>query len=154
MSALLVFLLALPAWCAPRPDRVPAFGKTDLSFPDGRSIQVDVASIPAQREHGLMFRKSLPKDYGMLFVFSFEDMSSFWMKNTFVSLDIVFIGKDKRITAIHERVKPSREKTPDSRVARVSGRAQYVLELPAGQAKARGLKPGRELGFSVKIPEN
>ena len=131
----------------------PAAVQTRLRFASGRSIRVDVVDTPASREKGLMFRKSLPKDYGMLFVFPNEMGMQFWMKNTWVSLDIVFIGKDKRITRLHERVKPSTEKTTDEEVARANGLAQYVLELPAGAARRYKLKEGQALGFLAPIPE-
>jgi len=126
----------------------------DLRFASGRRIAVDVVDTPAGRETGLMYRKSLPRDYGMLFVFPIEiGNMTFWMKNTWVSLDIVFIGADQRITRIHARVRPSTEKTTDEEVARVRGPAQYVLELPAGAARRYKLKVGQPLDFSVPVPE-
>ncbi|MDE2236469.1 MAG: DUF192 domain-containing protein, partial [Elusimicrobia bacterium] len=103
-----------------------------LAFADGKAIQVDVVDTPAQRERGLMFRRRLPRDYGMLFVFPAQLKLNFWMKNTLVSLDMVFIGADKRITVVHPRMKASTLRTPDDRVAIAGGLAQYVLELPAG----------------------
>ena len=124
-----------------------------LLFASGRKIRADVVDSPATREQGLMFRRNLPKNYGMLFVFPGEDAKVFWMKNTWVSLDIVFIGADQRITRIHARVRPSTEKTTDEEVARVRGPAQYVLELPAGAARRYKLKVGQPLDFSVPVPE-
>ena len=124
-----------------------------LSFASGRQITADVVDTPAAREKGLMFRRSLPRDYGMLFVFPRQMLMSFWMKNTWVSLDIVFIGADKRVTRVHERVRPSAEETTDERVARVGGPAQYVLELPAGAARRHGIKAGQLVGFEAEAPE-
>ena len=113
-----------------------------------------MVDTPVSRETGLMFRKSLPRDYGMLFVFPAEIANmTFWMKNTWVSLDIVFIGADKRITRIHERVRRSTAKTTDEEVARVRGPAQYVLELPAGAARRYKLQVGQPLGFTAPVPE-
>jgi uncharacterized membrane protein (UPF0127 family) len=123
-----------------------------LRFASGRHIQVDVVDTPASREKGLMFRKSLPKDYGMLFVFPMEMGLNFWMKNTWTSLDIVFIGQDRKITVVHERVPRSTQKTTDEEVARVGGTGQYVLELPAGAARRYKLKAGQQLEFDVPIP--
>ena len=123
-----------------------------LRFASGRKIRADVVDSPATREQGLMFRRSLPKNYGMLFVFPGEDAKVFWMKNTWVSLDIVFIGADKRVTRVHERVRPSTAQTTDRDVARVGGLAQYVLELPAGAARRYGLKIGQPLEFEAPIP--
>ena len=142
-------ILAVTAWalCAASPQAAPRHGS--VRFASGRRIMVDVVNTPAGREKGLMFRKSLPKDYGMLFVFPAEMGLTFWMKNTWVSLDIVFIGADKRITRVHERVRPSTEKTADDEIARVGGSAQYVLELPAGAARRYKLKPGQVLDFEA-----
>lgn len=127
--------------------------KTALTFPNGSRIQAEVVDTPAARQTGLMFRKSLPKDYGMLFVFPSEGPMQFWMKNTLVSLDIVFIRADKTVSAAHEKVPASTEATPDDKVARVGGLAQFVLELPAGTAKKRGVKAGAKLKFDATIPK-
>ncbi len=123
-----------------------------LSFPDGKRITVDVVDTPDEREKGLMFRTKLAKDYGMLFVFPAESQMTFWMKNTLVPLDIVFIGADKKITIAHEKVKSSTVDTPDDDVARVSGVSQFVLELPSGASKRHHLKEGQELKFKAEIP--
>ena len=127
--------------------------KAALWFPNGHKITVDVVDTPQDREKGLMFRRRLPRDYGMLFVFPQPMGLQFWMKNTLVSLDIVYIGEDKRITRIHNRVKPSTEDTPEEKVARVGGFGLYVLELPAGTAERQKLAPGQVLKFGVPIPE-
>lgn len=119
----------------------------ELAFPDGSAISVDVAETPATRQKGLMYRTALAPDYGMLFVFEAESVIQFWMKNTLVDLDMVFIDKDKRITVVHRDVPRSRLDTPESEVARRSGLARYVLELPAGAAARRGLKAGQALRF-------
>ena len=118
----------------------------------GAKIKADIADTPKEREEGLMFRKKLPKNYGMLFVFPREDYFEFWMKNTWVNLDMVYIGWDKKITALYPNVAASTPKTADADVARVGGRAQYVLELPAGAAKRDHLSVGQSLKFKVKIP--
>ena len=147
-----VAMLAAAAAAAAAPQVVSR--RADLRFASGRKMAVDVVDTPASREAGLMSRKSLPRDYGMLFVFPIEigDMT-FWMKNTWVSLDIVFIGADKRITRIHQRMRPSTEKTTDEEVARARGPAQYVLELPAGAARRYKLKVEQPLDFAVPVPE-
>lgn len=141
-AIILFFCLAVPAGAA----------QTSMRFPDGKAIMVDVVDTPAAREKGLMRRRSLPKDYGMLFVFPREMGMQFWMKNTWVSLDIVFIGADKRVRVVHSRVKPSTRKTRDEDVARAGGVGQYVLELPAGYAAKRGLKKDDEIVFEAAVP--
>ncbi len=127
--------------------------KAALVFPDGKKIKVDVVDTPATREIGLMCVRKMPKNYGMLFVFPQDIYLNFWMKNTLVSLDILWIDADKKITVIHERLKASTEKTPDDQVATAGGKGQYVLELAAGEAKRRGLKAGDRLDFETAIPE-
>lgn len=127
--------------------------KASLTFPDGKTITVDLVDTPATREMGLMCRTKLPKDYGMLFVFPQETGLGFWMKNTLVSLDLVWIGADKKVAVVAPRLKASSVDTPEDKVARAGGRGQYVLELPAGAAKRHGLKTGAVLKFDVSIPE-
>ncbi|MEK7389959.1 MAG: DUF192 domain-containing protein [Elusimicrobiota bacterium] len=123
--------------------------KASLTFPGGESITVDVVDTPATREKGLMCRRTLSKNYGMLFVFPREMALQFWMKNTLVSLDIMWIDSDRAITVIHPRLKASRLDTPESDIAAAGGRGLYVLELAAGEARRRGLKPGDRLAFKV-----
>lgn len=130
----------------------PQIKKTGLEFSSGKKITVDVMDTEAGREKGLMFRRKLPKNYGMLFVFPQENSLQFWMKNTWASLDILFIRGDKSISVVHERVRASTEDMTDDEVARVSGTGQYVLELPAGAARRYGLKAGQLLKFDAAIP--
>lgn len=150
LTSACLLLSALSVWaagpsCAPQ----KLSRKTEVVFPDGKTIRVDVADTPATREIGLMCRRSLPKDYGMLFVFPSEMDLNFWMKKTLVSLDLVWIGGDHRITAIAPCLRASRVDTPEDRIARAGGRGRFVLELPAGQAKRRGLRVGDVLAFKV-----
>ncbi|MEE8425184.1 MAG: DUF192 domain-containing protein [Elusimicrobiota bacterium] len=118
-----------------------------VSLPDGRRITVELAATNATRNRGLMFRESLPDDYGMLFVFGGERSHSFWMKNTLMNLDMIFIGKDRRITVIHRDVPRSTLETPEDKVAKRTGFGRFVLELPAGASRRYGLKKGQRLGF-------
>ena len=133
-----------------KPQVVPV--KTKLAFPDGKTILANVVDTPASRETGMMCLTKVKPDYGMLFVFPQEMDLNFWMKNTLLSLDIVWIGADKKVTVIHDHMKKSTVNTPDSEVAVAGGRGEYVLELPAGAAKRHGLKPGDQLVFEAKIP--
>lgn len=139
-----------PASCTPQ----KLERKVPLKFPKGKPITVDVADTPATRETGLMCVTRMPRDYGMLFVFPQEMGLGFWMKNTLVSLDILWIGADKRINNIAPRLKASRVDTPDDKVARAGGRGMYVLELAAGEAGRRGLKVGDKLEFDVAPVED
>ena len=124
-----------------------------ITFPGGAKILADVAQTPVERERGLMYYKKLPKKYGMLFVFPAPSQMQFWMKNTLIPLDIVFIGSDKKITRVYSNVAASTLKTSDDQVARADGFGQYVLELPDGMARYWQLKEGSLLSFKVKIPK-
>ncbi|ACI93153.1 conserved hypothetical protein [Afipia carboxidovorans OM5] len=98
---------------------------------------VEVARTVAEREKGLMFRKELPQGRGMLFDFSPQQHVSMWMKNTYVSLDMIFIQEDGRILRIAENTEPLSE-----RIISSGGPVKAVLELVAGTARKDGLAPG------------
>jgi uncharacterized membrane protein (UPF0127 family) len=102
-------------------------------------FKVEVADTPATRERGLMFRKSLAADRGMLFDFKFktEQPVSFWMKNTLIPLDIVFIGANGRIVSIARNATPLSE-TPIAS----AGPVLDVLELRGGRAAEIEAAPG------------
>ena len=120
-----------------------------MTFPSGKTIRVELAVTPQEHQIGLMFRTSLPKDYGMLFVFPGRQRLQFWMKNTWTDLDMIFIGEDKRITAIYRNVPRSFPETPEAAVARRSADGQYVLELAAGESVKYRLKRGDKLNFQT-----
>lgn len=126
--------------------------KAKLTYPDGKSIMAEIVDTPATRETGLMCRRHLKPDYGMLFAFPTEMSLNFWMKKTLVSLDIIWIGADKKITVIHPKLKASRVDTPDDKVVVAGGTGMFVLELPAGAAARHKLKAGDALDFTVSVP--
>ncbi|TPN88364.1 DUF192 domain-containing protein [Mesorhizobium sp. CU2] len=104
-----------------------------------RSFSIEIADTSAEREAGLMFRQSMADDHGMLFVFDKADQVAFWMKNTPMPLDIVFIGADGRINAI-------RRGEPESEAIIAPGTiVKYVLELKAGIAAKDGIEEGDQL---------
>jgi uncharacterized protein len=127
--------------------------KIPLTLPSGDKIRVAIVDNPTTREIGLMCVTKMPKNYGMLFVFPQDMYLNFWMKNTLVPLDILWIGADKRITVIHEKLHESTVETPDDKVVTAGGKGQYVLELASGEAARRKLKTGDLLKFSTPIPE-
>lgn len=97
----------------------------------------ELALDDAQRQQGLMFRKSMPPESGMLFDFDEPRPVAMWMRNTLIPLDMLFIGSDGRITHIHENAVPHSEAIISSR-----GPVKFVLELNGGAAKRYGIKPG------------
>lgn len=105
-------------------------------------VAVEVAATRAARTRGLMWRSSLAEGVGMLFLFAGEQDLTFWMRNTLIPLDMVFISHDLKIVGIVENAEP---KTLTSRGP--GHPAQYVLEVPAGWAQKVGLKPGLPVSF-------
>lgn len=138
----LFFLLCLLSACG-------GYQKTTVTLPDGFAVSAQVADTPQKTQRGLMFVKHLPQDRGMLFVFDKESDHVFWMKNTLIDLDIVFIAPDKTVTRVHERVPRSYTYTPDTDVAYAPGRGQYVLELPAAAASRHQIRPGSRINFEL-----
>ena len=138
----LAFLTAgLLAFCrAPEKDRF-----VKVFFPDGKAVTAELAVTDAERARGLMFRKRIEADQGMLFVFEEEGVYPFWMKNTLVPLDILWLGRDRRIVHIAADVPPC-EADPCPSYG-PGAPALFVLELKAGECRARGLEPGDRLEF-------
>ncbi len=102
-----------------------------------RHFTVEVADTDATRETGLMFRKSLGPDKGMLFDFGTPQSVTFWMKNTLIPLDMVFIAKDGHVVSIARNAVPMSEALIPS-----GGPILGVLELRGGRAAEIGVKPG------------
>jgi len=105
-------------------------------------FQVEVAETPAKRELGLQYRRELPDNRGMLFLFPLEEENAFWMKNTPISLDMVFIDADHRIVGIIEETVPF---STESRS--VSVPSQFVLEIKGGLSRRHGFKVGDRVRF-------
>jgi uncharacterized membrane protein (UPF0127 family) len=103
---------------------------------------VEVARTPQEKALGLMFRRSLPENRGMLFLYDRPQPAAMWMKNTFISLDMVFIAAGGRVHRIETHTEPLSTATIDS-----GGSVVAVLELKAGQADKIGLKPGDKVLF-------
>ena len=139
---LLLLLSARPVFAFETPKGAAA---AVLTLPDGFKVEVELALTREEQSKGLMFRTELKQDRGMLFVFEETADRSFWMKNTFVELDIVFMDKELAVKKVFHRVTPSAAGQRDSEVSVVSAPARYVLELAGGAARKHGLKPGARL---------
>ena len=100
-------------------------------------FSVEVASTPQEQSRGLMFRKAMAPGEGMIFPMEPPRFASFWMRNTVLPLDIVFIGIDGRIMSIAPNARPFSEEQIMS-----GGLTKAVLELNAGRARALGIAPG------------
>ncbi len=116
-------------------------------LPDGFKVNAELALTKAEAEKGLMNRETLPEDSGMLFVFNNETLHYFWMKNTFVNLDMLFIAKDKTVNQAWENVPRSYVYTPDNQIAIRGGMAKYVLELPAKSITKHKIRVGSKINF-------
>lgn len=130
----------------PEPDRVPVVLVTDNG---DVTIMAEIADSPSERQRGLMFREHMEPDHGMLFLFPNSSQRSFWMKNTLIPLDMVFIRADHTILGIVADTVP---KTLTGRS--VPGISQFVLELNAGRAAELGLAAEQEVRFVVPLPTN
>jgi uncharacterized membrane protein (UPF0127 family) len=106
-------------------------------------FQVEMANSEDKREIGMMFRTSVAPDKGMLFDFPHTDPASFWMKNTLIPLDIIFIGADGHILNI-ATAKPLDETPVQSR-----GFSRGVLEIAGGRAAELGIQPGDQVKASI-----
>mgnify|MGYP003642797597 CR=1 FL=1 len=100
-------------------------------------FSVEVVDTPESRAEGLMFRQELADDAGMLFDFKQEREVAFWMRNTFIPLDMIFVGADGVVKTIHPNARPHDPTSIPSEVP-----VQFVLEIPGGQSEKLGLKPG------------
>jgi uncharacterized membrane protein (UPF0127 family) len=153
-------LLGLPAACnrgeegsLPVPARSPADpgAPADPPAPDvglptvmvtdtqGNAIRVSVEVVrtPQDRARGLMFRRELKANHGMLFLFDREEIQSFWMRNTFIPLDMLFIDRDGFVVGIVQNAEPQ---TNTSRTVGIP--SQYVLEVTGGWSKKNHVGPG------------
>ncbi len=101
------------------------------------TIDIEIADTPEKRTMGMMYRNSLEENQGMLFVFPQEDYQSFWMKNTPVPLDMIFVGAKNEIVTIHENTTPYSPQSYSS-----TKPAQFVVEVNAGFVEKHGIAIG------------
>jgi uncharacterized membrane protein (UPF0127 family) len=130
LLTLLVWLVPLAA-CSDEGRLVVHTATGDYPF------TVEVVDTPEKRAEGLMFRQSLADDAGMLFDFKEVRDVSFWMRNTFIPLDMIFISPDGTVESVHVNARPHDPTGIPSGVP-----VQYVLEIPGGRSVEIGLKPG------------
>ena len=143
LAALLLCAVAAAAGASP-PDRAPALFPalrqatiTATTSTGAHEFTVWIAADARSRERGLMYVRELPPDRGMLFLFEFPQPLAFWMKNTYLSLDLIFVGADGRVLNVAEHAKPLTLDPIES-----AGDAVAVLEVVAGTAGKLGLKAG------------
>ncbi len=156
--AFLLFSIYNPKRNKPSASQSPSISKSTTSFrKDGRLsifvsqnpspilLDIEVVDKEEDRMRGLMDRYNLPETAGMLFIFPDEEPRSFWMKNTFISLDIIYINSRKEIVSIQKYTQPkSTYSIPSEKPA------MYVLEVNAGFTDKNGINPGDKIEFSYK----
>jgi uncharacterized protein len=142
LPALLIAFVALSARA-----QLQHFDTAALTIDTGQGvhrISIELAMTPQQQEQGLMFRRSLAADAGMLFVFPERQVAVFWMKNTLIPLDMLFIAADGHIADIHERAVPMSEANIVSKVP-----VKAVLELNGGTVARLGIKDGDLVHYAI-----
>jgi len=112
----------------------------------GRCLKVELAATPERRSQGLMFRKHMGQARGMLFIFSNDDFWSFWMKNTLIPLDIIWLDNDKKIVDIVLNAQPALTDDPYS--FRPVSLARFVLEANAGFVEKNKISVGDKARFN------
>jgi uncharacterized membrane protein (UPF0127 family) len=139
-SAFILAMLALVAACASTPDLFPSLEQAKLQASTAHGthdFSVWIAADDQSRERGLMFVRELPPDRGMLFLFEFPQEVAFWMKNTVLSLDLIFIDPAGKVLNVAANARPYSLDPIESH-----GRAIAVLEVVAGTARKLDLKAG------------
>jgi uncharacterized membrane protein (UPF0127 family) len=126
--------------------------KTQKIWVGNKLVTAEIADTPDSRERGLMYRKSMPAQDGMLFVFETPQPMAFWMKNTLIPLSIGYFGADKKLIDLYEMspavIGEVHPKTYPSR-----GIALYALEMNKGWFEKHQILPGAELRFSPATPK-
>jgi len=125
--------------------RIPDFPKGKLKIYDGDKeliIPIEIANRPELWSFGLMFKEDIPWEYGMLFIFPNEESGGFWMKNTYIPLDIAFIDSDKTIFSIQRMLPCSDDNCP---VYYSPKPYRYALEVKAGFFERFGFKEGSKI---------
>lgn len=136
MIVIALFLLSVLASQASGPTCV---------LPDATVITLELAVTDEQKALGLMFRDVLPPNHGMLFLFDREDYLPFWMKNTLIPLDLIWLDREGTVVEVKGSVPPCKlDPCPSYKPSRP---ARAVLELAGGTAAAHGVKPGVRLEF-------
>jgi hypothetical protein len=139
LGAILIVVATVGArgqWATPR---------GEVAFPDKTVVAVEIADTPALRQRGLMFREHLAPAEGMVFVFEAVGFYPFWMKNTLIPLDMIWVGPDRKVVSVAHSVPPCKaDPCPNFSP---TGDALYVVEVVGGFAKKHQLKAGDQLVF-------
>jgi uncharacterized protein len=144
-SILLALLLALSCRGSASPAQGKDMPQPAVRFETSRGpwvVQIEVARTDEQRARGLMFRRDLPRDRGMLFIFDETSEHPFWMRNTLIALDMIYLGDDRRVVGVVANAEP-RTDAPRT----VGKPSRYVVEVAGGEAAAHAVGPGTRAVF-------
>lgn len=127
--------------------RFTRHGELDFFKRNGKEslakIDIEIAVTPEARARGMMYRKSNRENRGMLFIFPYSDLQSFWMLNTYIPLDIIFVNEDKEIVKIHRKAAPgSTEFLPSGEMS------LYAVEVNGGFTEKFNISEGDRIAFS------
>jgi uncharacterized membrane protein (UPF0127 family) len=139
ISVIAVFYTTFSIKRSPNPD------KYTLNI-QGKELTVEVADTPQKRKKGLMYRNEMPADEGMIFFFGSEGDHSIWMKNTYIPLDIIWVGADKKIVHIESNVPPCEKDPCKSYESKFP--SKYVIEVNAGWVSKNKIEVGDVVEFS------
>ena len=141
-GALVTTFFLQPGGCR----RKPSSGLATVGMKIGNvTFTLEVADTESVRQYGLMHRDSMPAEHGMIFVFPDERRLGFWMKNTRIPLDIIYLDAGGKVVSIHQ-MKPY-----DLRTTRSEGPAKYAIELNEGRAAKAGVKAGDQLQIPAGV---
>lgn len=118
-----------------------------ISNHDGETlsvIDIEIADTDQKTMQGLMYRSSMPQNAGMLFLMPREDIQGFWMRNTYIPLDMIFVNSNKQIVTIHANTTPMNESSYIS-----TAPALYVVEVNAGYCNKNNIKEGDLIDFTI-----
>lgn len=107
-------------------------------------IDIEIADTDQKTMQGLMYRSSMPQNAGMLFLMPREDIQGFWMRNTYIPLDMIFVNSNKQIVTIHANTTPMNESSYIS-----TAPALYVVEVNAGYCNKNNIKEGDKIDFTI-----
>jgi uncharacterized membrane protein (UPF0127 family) len=141
--------VAKPATSCPPDDLAtpPTLRRGTITAPEAKGappLDVEIADTPATEQRGLMYRTKLGENQGMIFVWPSESRRTFWMHNTCIPLDMLFLAKDGTVVGLLEQVP-----TLNDRSRSVRCPAAYVLEVNAGWTRRHGIKPGMKLELAL-----
>ncbi|HWP05861.1 MAG TPA: DUF192 domain-containing protein [Polyangiaceae bacterium] len=141
--------VAKPATTCPADDLAtpPTLRHGKITAPEAKSapaLDVEIADTPATEQRGLMYRTKLGENKGMIFVWPSESRRTFWMHNTCIPLDMLFLAKDGTVVGLLEQVPTLNDRARSVRCA-----AAYVLEVNAGWTRRYGIKPGMKLELAL-----